>query len=475
MRRLRRRHLRPAAAQPRARRGIARAGVAQAATAGCVLTGYSDCRAARRAAGARTASGVGLVVPAEVGLVPADGEPGAAAAGERAAGAVAQHGRRARPCGRRARSSSRAARGWRSPLDAVSFVVCAALLLRIRVPRPRGGRGAAGLPPRAARGLARVHLADVAVGDGAALRPREPRWSSAWLVLGPAIAKGRARRRRVPGRRSSPPAVSAPSSGGLLAMRMRPPRPLLACVRGRRAALRSSCSPSRSGRRRWVIAAAAFVAGARPRRSTSRSGSRSSSGRSPSARSRGSAPTTRSGSFVFMPLGLRSRRPARGRDRDRRRRCGWPCRDDARRRLTAILAIPAVWSIRAAAAGADRRSGVTTHRRTVCVRVRMAPVPDRVPPHRRRPHVPLQLAVRARPRRRVPAADREHRHEPRGRRGGRADPAVALLARDRLGRAGHVPARRDGSLSRARRAGWSTRGRRTRTRARSASGCPTRA
>ena len=37
-------------------------------------------------------------------------------------------------------------------------------------------------------------------------------------------------------------------------------------------------------------------------------------------------------------------------------------------------------------------------------------------------------------RRRVPAADREHRHEPRGRRVGRADPALAALARDRLGR-----------------------------------------
>ena len=40
--------------------------------------------------------------------------------------------------------------------------------------------------------------------------------------------------------------------------------------------------------------------------------------------------------------------------------------------------------------------------------------PDRLPPHRRRPHVPVQLAVRARARRRDPAPDREHRHEPGG-------------------------------------------------------------
>ena len=51
--------------------------------------------------------------------------------------------------------------------------------------------------------------------------------------------------------------------------------------------------------------------------------------------------------------------------------------------------------------------------------------PDRLPPHRRRAHVPLQLALRAPAGRRVPPADREHRHEPRGRRRGRPDPGVA--------------------------------------------------
>ena len=44
------------------------------------------------------------------------------------------------------------------------------------------------------------------------------------------------------------------------------------------------------------------------------------------------------------------------------------------------------------------------------VRVRMAPSPDGPPPHRQRPHCALQLALRAPRGRRVPAADREHRH-----------------------------------------------------------------
>ncbi len=101
--------------------------------------------------------------------------------------------------------------------------------------------------------------------------------------------------------------------------------------------------------------------------------------------------------------------------------------------------------------------------------------PDRLPARRRRPHVPLQLALRPPAGRRVPAADREHRHEPRGRGGGRADPGVAPLARDRLGRPRHLPARPDGRGAHATPSGCSPRARPTRTRARSASACPTRA
>ena len=88
----------------------------------------------------------------------------------------------------------------------------------------------------------------------------------------------------------------------------------------------------------------------------------------------------------------------------------------------------------------------------------MAPSPDGLPPHRRRAHVSLQLALRARPGRRVPAADREHRHEPRGRGVGRADPALAALARDRVGRRVDVPARRDGAREGGGARGSSTEG-----------------
>ena len=65
---------------------------------------------------------------------------------------------------------------------------------------------------------------------------------------------------------------------------------------------------------------------------------------------------------------------------------------------------------------------------------------------------------------RVPPADREHRHEPRGRGLGRADRGVAALARDRVGRRDALPARRRRALPRrggpARRGGQGVRGRR---------------
>ena len=77
--------------------------------------------------------------------------------------------------------------------------------------------------------------------------------------------------------------------------------------------------------------------------------------------------------------------------------------------------------------------------------------PDRLPPRRRCAHLPLQLALRPPAGRRVPPADREHGHEPRGRGGGRPDPGVAALARDRLGRADHLPARPDGRGAHLRR------------------------
>ena len=110
------------------------------------------------------------------------------------------------------------------------------------------------------------------------------------------------------------------------------------------------------------------------------------------------------------------------------------------------------------------------------VRVRMAPSPTGFLHIGGVRTVPLQLALRAPRGRRVPAADREHRHEPRGRGVGRADPGVAALARDRLGRRRSPSSSTASSdCARARRSSSSPRARPTRTRARSASACPTRA
>ncbi len=44
----------------------------------------------------------------------------------------------------------------------------------------------------------------------------------------------------------------------------------------------------------------------------------------------------------------------------------------------------------------------------------------------------------------MPPEDREHGHRARGRRGDRSDSGVAAVARNRLGRPGHLPARPDG-------------------------------
>ena len=94
-----------------------------------------------------------------------------------------------------------------------------------------------------------------------------------------------------------------------------------------------------------------------------------------------------------------------------------------------------------AAARRGRRTARLYDSEPMSVRVRMAPSPTGLLHIGERPHGALQLALRPPPRRRVPAADREHGHVPRGRRGDGADPGVAALARARLGRPGHVPAR----------------------------------
>ncbi|OIQ64796.1 hypothetical protein GALL_536520 [mine drainage metagenome] len=69
------------------------------------------------------------------------------------------------------------------------------------------------------------------------------------------------------------------------------------------------------------------------------------------------------------------------------------------------------------------------------------PLTDRLSAHRRRAHRAVQLALRARSRRQVPAAHRRHRPRTLHPRGDRGDSARADLARARLGRRGGQPVR----------------------------------
>ena len=245
-----------------------------------------------------------------------------------------------------------------------------------------------------------------------------------WIVLGPAIADERPRRRgrlgddphrgwrrrgRREHRRDPHPAAAAARR-----LRARPRR----CSRSRRSRSRSARPRGRSRRQRSSPGSGSP--------STSRSGSRCSSADPRAARSRGWRSYDTLGSFVLMPLGMALVGPGGRRDRHHRRRCWIAAGRHVGLAGRRSCALPSVWAIaptRAVPAAACRRPDY--HPRLDERPRSHGPVPDRLPPHRRRAHVPLQLALRARPWRRVPAADREHRHEPRGAGGDGADPALA--------------------------------------------------
>ena len=186
--RLRRRALRPAAAQPRPRRRLARPGRRAGGDGGG--RPHRD----RASVGVLIVAlqavygvGDGLVIPAEVGLVPQT------VSAARLQQANALQGMSRNMIGVLGPAVGGAlvvagSPGSRSRSTPSRFVVCAVLLRRIRV-APRADAGRHGLPPRAARGLAGVHLADVALVDGAPLRDREHRSSSV-------LDRARARRSR---------------------------------------------------------------------------------------------------------------------------------------------------------------------------------------------------------------------------------------------------------------------------------------
>jgi len=200
-------------------------GAAQAATAACVLTGTGGV-AAIVALQAVYGIGLGLVLPAEVGLVPQTVSPA------RLQQANALQGMSRNMIGVLGPAVGGAVVVASSPgialaIDAVSFVVCADLLRRIRVP-PRDSAGSHGFVHELREGwqefTSRTWLwASVllfGVGNLA---------FAGWIVLGPAIAD-----ERLGG--AGPWAVILTAGGvgavlgGLVAIRIRPRRPLVVSV-----------------------------------------------------------------------------------------------------------------------------------------------------------------------------------------------------------------------------------------------------
>jgi MFS family permease len=200
-------------------------GAAQAATAACVLTGTGGVGAIV-ALQAVYGIGLGLVLPAEVGLVPQTVSPA------RLQQANALQGMSRNMIGVLGPAVGGAVVVASSPgialaIDAVSFLVCADLLRRIRVP-PRDNARSHGFVHELREGwqefTSRTWLwASVllfGVGNLA---------FAGWIVLGPAIAD-----ERLGG--AGPWAVILTSGGvgavlgGLVAIRIRPRRPLVVCV-----------------------------------------------------------------------------------------------------------------------------------------------------------------------------------------------------------------------------------------------------
>jgi MFS family permease len=200
-------------------------GAAQAATAVCVLSGTGGVGAIV-ALQAVYGIGLGLVLPAEVGLVPQTVSPA------RLQQANALQGLSRNMIGVLGPAVGGAVVVVSSPgialaIDAVSFLVCADLLRRIRV-APRDGAGAHGFVHELREGwqefTSRTWLwASVllfGIGNLA---------FAGWIVLGPAIAD-----ERLGG--AGPWAVILTAGGvgavigGILAIRIRPRRPLVVCV-----------------------------------------------------------------------------------------------------------------------------------------------------------------------------------------------------------------------------------------------------
>jgi predicted MFS family arabinose efflux permease len=230
-------------------------GVAQAATAACVLSGAGGIEAIV-VLQAVYGVGLGLVLPAEVGLVPQTVRP------ERLQQANALQGMTRNLVGVLGPAIGGVVVVLGSPgtalaLDAVSFFVCADILRRIRVP-PREDTDTPGF------------LAELREG-WQEFASRTWLWASVlffgignltfagWNVLGPAIAE-----ERLGGAGAWAAILTAGGVGavvgGVLAIRLRPDRPMVACVLA--AMLISLQALSLAlGAPTWLIAVAAFFGG----------------------------------------------------------------------------------------------------------------------------------------------------------------------------------------------------------------------
>ena len=230
-------------------------GVAQAATAACVLSGAGGIEAIV-VLQAVYGVGLGLVIPAEVGLVPQTVRP------ERLQQANALQGMTRNLVGVLGPAIGGVVVVLGSPgtalaLDAVSFFVCADILRRIRVP-PREDTDTPGF------------LAELREG-WQEFASRTWLWASVlffgignltfagWNVLGPAIAE-----ERLGGAGAWAAILTAGGVGavvgGVLAIRFRPDRPMVACVLA--AMLISLQALSLAlGAPTWLIAVAAFFGG----------------------------------------------------------------------------------------------------------------------------------------------------------------------------------------------------------------------
>lgn len=312
-------------------------GAAQAATAACVLAGVGGIEAIVLLQ-AVYGLGLGLVIPAEVGLVPQT------VSAERLQQANALQGMTRNLVGVLGPAVGGAVVVAGSPgialaIDALSFLVCADILRRIRI-APRAGAEVVGF------------LAELREG-WREFASRTWLWASVvffgignlafagWIVLGPAIAD-----ERLGG--AGPWAVILTAggvgavAGGVLAIRVRPRRPLVACVLAATLISLQTLTLALEAPT-WVVSASAFFGGLGiavhltlwftvfqqqvPERAQSRVASYDTLG-----------------SFVLMPVGMALVGPLA--DAVGLVETLWLCLLVMWASWAAILALPSVWAIR---------------------------------------------------------------------------------------------------------------------------------